>query len=141
MYAGVPASSPGSPVSRADRASPKSVTRTRPSSPTSTLSGLKSRWTMPAACAAASPRPACTNTRRISRHGRGVSSQRASVAPSTSSIATNMQSRSNPTSWTCTTFGCERRAIAWASAASRSRCDARSTLSAMSRASAASRAT
>ena len=38
-------------------ASPKSVTRTRPSRSTSTFSGLKSRWTRPAACAAASPRP------------------------------------------------------------------------------------
>ena len=37
------------------RANPKSVTRTRPSLPTSTLSGLKSRCTRPAACAAARP--------------------------------------------------------------------------------------
>jgi hypothetical protein len=33
----------GAPGSSAARAMPKSVTRTRPSSPTSTLSGLKSR--------------------------------------------------------------------------------------------------
>src|SRR5688572_20846330 len=39
------------------RASPKSVTSTRPSLPMSTLSGLKSRCTRPAACAAARPRP------------------------------------------------------------------------------------
>ena len=43
-----------------ERASPKSVTKTRPSRATSTLSGLKSRWTSPAACAAASPAPAST---------------------------------------------------------------------------------
>src|SRR5688572_22092151 len=42
---------------RADstRATPKSVTRTRPSCPTSTLSGLKSRCTSPEECAAARP--------------------------------------------------------------------------------------
>ena len=39
------------------RASPKSVTSTRPSRLRSTLCGLKSRCTSPAACAAASPRP------------------------------------------------------------------------------------
>src|SRR5262249_31805254 len=43
------------------RANPKSPTRTRPSSPTSTFAGLKSRWTMPAVWAAASPRPAARN--------------------------------------------------------------------------------
>src|SRR5690606_24343851 len=44
------------------RASPKSSTRTRPSGLTSTLSGLKSRCTSPALCAAASPRPAFAKT-------------------------------------------------------------------------------
>ena len=44
--------------SRLARASPKSSTRARPSSPTITFSGLKSRCTSSAACAAASPRPA-----------------------------------------------------------------------------------
>ena len=39
-------------------ATPKSVTRTRSSVPMRTLSGLKSRWTRPASCAAASPCPA-----------------------------------------------------------------------------------
>ena len=84
MYAGVPSSAPvfvttrarpppppprrrRSPAARRpppqrSRASPKSVTRTRPSRPTSTFSGLKSRCTRPAACAAASPRPAARNT-------------------------------------------------------------------------------
>jgi hypothetical protein len=35
-------------------ARPKSTTLTRPSEPTITFPGLKSRWTIPAACAAAS---------------------------------------------------------------------------------------
>ena len=48
------------------RASPKSMTRTWLSRPTMTLSGLKSRWTSPSSCAAASPRPAAMNTFRIS---------------------------------------------------------------------------
>ena len=48
------------------RARPKSVTSTRPARSTSTLSGLKSRWTMPAACAAASPRPAARTRPMIS---------------------------------------------------------------------------
>ncbi len=39
------------------RARPKSMTRTLPSRPTITLSGLKSRWTRPASWAAARPRP------------------------------------------------------------------------------------
>ena len=45
------------------RARPKSVTSARPSLAISTLSGLKSRWTMPAACAAASP-SACIGEHR-----------------------------------------------------------------------------
>ncbi len=48
------------------RARPKSMTRTWLSRPTMTLSGLKSRWTSPFSCAAASPRPAAMNTFRIS---------------------------------------------------------------------------
>jgi hypothetical protein len=42
------------------------MTRTRPSSPIMMLSGLRSRWTSPAACAAAIPRPACIEASRIS---------------------------------------------------------------------------
>ena len=38
------------------------MTRTWPSRLTITLSGLKSRWTRPLSCAAASPRPAAMNT-------------------------------------------------------------------------------
>ena len=74
MYAGVPTTAPamvsspstlacgddGSSTSWAPsigRTRPKSVTQTRPSLPMRTLSGLKSRCTRPAACAAASPAP------------------------------------------------------------------------------------
>ena len=69
------------------RARPKSVTRARPSAPMSTLSGLKSRCTRPAACAAASPRPAPRNSVRISRQLRVGRSHALSVPASTSSIA------------------------------------------------------
>jgi len=48
------------------RASPKSMTRTWPSRPTMTLSGLKSRWTSSLSCAACRPRPAARNTLMIS---------------------------------------------------------------------------
>ncbi len=77
MYAGVPIAAPvavrrrsrvtvgdgdGDSTASAAHAMPKSVTSTRAArsavTSTSTLSGLKSRWTMPAACAAASPSPA-----------------------------------------------------------------------------------
>jgi len=80
-------------------ASPKSLTAARPLRSTSTFSGLKSRCTTPAACAAASPRPTAMNIRRIACHDRGsLTSQRASVAPSTSSIAMNTPSSSSPAS-------------------------------------------
>ncbi len=81
------------------RASPKSMTRTSPSRPTITLSGLKSRWTSPFSCAAASPRPAARNTRSTSGHERGCAcSQNVTVFPSTNSIAMNTWSRNVPTS-------------------------------------------
>ena len=80
-------------------ASPKSSTRARPSWPTSTLSGLKSRWTMSAWCAAASPAPAWMNTSRISASDRGaLASQRRSVAPRTNSIAMYTTPPVSPTS-------------------------------------------
>ena len=47
------------------------MTRTAPSLPIITFCGLKSRWTTPAACAAARPRPAATNTSRICCQLRG----------------------------------------------------------------------
>ena len=83
MYAGVPSTEPvlrerrvsrrpvlvaarSERATSTPRASPKSVTAIRPSRLRSTLCGLKSRWTSPAACAAASPRPAARNAATIS---------------------------------------------------------------------------
>jgi hypothetical protein len=50
-----PPDAPGSSSPPPRRASPKSVTHTRPSSATRTLSGLKSRCTSPAACGRRQP--------------------------------------------------------------------------------------
>jgi len=73
----------------ASRARPKSVTTIRPCRLRSTLCGLKSRWTMPAAWAAASPRPAAMNAATISAARRfSERSQSARVSPRISSIAT-----------------------------------------------------
>src|SRR5262245_32725466 len=67
---------------------PKSVTSTRPFLFMSRLVGLKSRWTSPAAWAAARPRPASRKTRWTSRQLRDpLLSQSPTVPPSTSSIA------------------------------------------------------
>ena len=82
------------------------MTSTRPSVPMSTLSGLKSRWTSPAAWAAARPRPAFTNASTMSGQSRGALSQSRSVEPSMNSIATNTRSPTVPTSWTVITLGC-----------------------------------
>jgi hypothetical protein len=62
----------------------------RPPSPRQirTFSGLKSRCTTPASCAAARPRPACTNTSRICADEPRSRSQARSVTPSMYSIAT-----------------------------------------------------
>ena len=76
-----------SAASAMPRASPKSVTITRPSSLRSTLCGLKSRCTSPAACAAASPRPAASTAAQTCAGGGLVASQVSRLPPSTSSIA------------------------------------------------------
>ena len=74
--------------SRSRRARPKSMTRTEPSLPTITFCGLKSRCTIPAACAAASPRPVATKTSKISCQLRAVARRHSSsVSPSTNSMA------------------------------------------------------
>ena len=123
----------------ASRASPKSVTTIRPSRLRSTLCGLKSRWTMPAAWAAASPRPAATNASTIAAVGRrSARSHSASDSPWISSIATKSRPPAVPTSWTVTTLGWDSRAIARASRSSRSLASVvaiapRSTLSAIRR--------
>lgn len=138
MYRGVPTVVPArvSGVSRADgvassetgsgvvselaRATPKSVTRTRPLPSTSTFAGLKSRWTSPASWAARSPRLAWMNASRISCGVRGRSSSHAPrVVPEISSIARTTCSPTTTTSKMFTTLGCDRRAIAWASRRSR----------------------
>ncbi|MFT3771252.1 MAG: hypothetical protein QM820_38040 [Minicystis sp.] len=100
----------------ASAAMPKSATRARPSSPTSTLSGLKSRCTSPASCAAASPHPAWRMTSTTSANGRGPRSSHAvKVDPWTSSMATKTRPSCSPISWTATTFGCVSRPSACAS--------------------------
>ncbi len=134
MYAGVPITAPGtvsvpaSPsqdlsdtssrggASAVAAASPKSPTVTRPLRAMSTLSGLKSRWMMPASWAAARPAPAATKTSTIACHGRLVSaSQRRRSLPSISSMAMNRREPTTPTSCTATTLGWLSLAIAWAS--------------------------
>ena len=81
------------------RASPKSVTTTSPSRPSSTLAGLKSRWTRPRAWAAASPAPAARNRRSTSAGSRrSARSQSARLPPSSSSIATKSTPIAVPTS-------------------------------------------
>ena len=92
------------------------MTRTAPSGLTITFCGLKSRWMIPARCAAASPRPAIMKTRRISSRVRRLwSSHAATVSPSISSIATNTRPPAEPTSYTVTRLGCDSFAIARAS--------------------------
>jgi hypothetical protein len=114
MYAGVPSTAPVT-VTRASTdasgeiaagvvcgprcARPKSLTRGRPSSPTSTFSGLKSRWTTPLWWASTSPRPAARNTSSTSGRERGCfPSQWRRVVPSTSSITKKTRSLNRPTS-------------------------------------------
>jgi hypothetical protein len=109
-----------SPTASRPRARPKSVTQTRPSLPTSTLAGLKSRCTSPAACAASSPRPAARYLSSTSRQERGFSCiQSRRVPPSSSSIVTNTWPSQVPTSKTGMTLGWEMRAMACASRNSR----------------------
>ena len=142
MYAGVPTATPvwvsfcstleircgsvsswsSEDVAPSLRASPKSTTFTRPSAPHSTLLGLKSRCTKPARWAAASPRPAAINVRRIVSHRSGPCCSRTQprrVSPSTYSIAMKTRPRCTPTSWIATTLGCCSRASACASRSNR----------------------
>ncbi len=89
MYAGVPsgiAVRDAAPASSA-RATPKSVMTTR-SFPRSTLSGFRSRWITPAACAASSPAQiaATISTAAASGSGPSRAMRVASESPSMSSI-------------------------------------------------------
>ena len=118
MYSGVPIISPVPVAARAgerpmgvasdgsprERARPKSSTFT-PAEPMRTLCGLKSRWTIPAAWAAARPRPAATNTSRTSRQVWRRAIQTASVSPSRCSMAMKTRRWCSPASNTVTTLG------------------------------------
>ena len=94
------------PTAAEARASPKSTTLTRPSGAISTFSGLTSRCTIPAWCAAASPArmgsmipsASCQVNQPRSR----ISAR--SVCPGTYSIARNRYSPSAPWSKTATMF-------------------------------------
>ena len=85
----------GSPSRRRDPpptrilASPKSRILTRPSRVRNRFSGLRSRWTIPFSCAAASPRAICAAMSSACPGGSGpVSSRALSVSPSSSSETT-----------------------------------------------------
>lgn len=122
-YSGVPTTGTGGEVTSglpavgaAGAARPKSLTRTRPSTPISTFSGLKSRCTSPARWAAASPWPAWNSTSRISSQPRGaLRIQRRRSCPSTSSIAKYTCEPTSPASCTWTTWGWASLAMARAS--------------------------
>jgi hypothetical protein len=94
-----------------------------------TLSGLRSRWTRPAAWAAARPRPASRRTARTSGQRRGW------AQPGAEGLAVDVLHGDPdavarvPTSWIATTLGWARRASAWAS---RSRRASRPTLASTS---------
>lgn len=134
MYAGVPANRPltvsgpyepsaapsAEPLTRSccvspECASPKSITRTRPSPSIMTLSGLKSRWTSPFAWAAARPSPAAQSAAKICSRERGSANHCVSVTPSTCSITMYATPLTSKLSWTATTLGWASFAIALAS--------------------------
>ena len=91
MYATVPMIRPARvfPAAACALASPKSTTLTRPSAVSSTFSGLTSRCTMPAWCAAASPARIGSMTSSASSQGNQPLSRSRlrSVRPGTYSIA------------------------------------------------------
>ena len=113
MYPAVPMTVPGcvapttvgNPVTSSETvsvslASPKSRILTKPSFDSIRFSGFKSRCTIPAECALASPSAVCTATSRSRFIGTGspeaISSR--SVFPSTSSIAMNVVPSLSPMS-------------------------------------------
>jgi hypothetical protein len=104
-------------------ARPKSASFTVPSVDRMMLAGLMSRWTSPAACAAASPRQASAITRVASGQLKGPRRRMksAAVPPSTSSIARKCRPRSSPTSNTATVLGWISRPAARASCTKRLR--------------------
>ncbi len=135
---GIAEASPGS--GSVSLASPKSRILTKPSFETMTFSGFRSRCTMPAPCALASPSAICAAIPRILRTGIGPETTSSrSVLPSTSSIAMYAISPSRPISWIVTMLGwfsAEAERASCSKRASRSRSvasDSGSTLSATSR--------
>ena len=115
MYSGVPTTVPAvawpRSLGRRALAMPKSVRTTRPSFPSMTLSGLRSRCSTPARWAA--PRPAHTSV-AIAMVAAGVTrpsrSRRArSDSPSMSSMVKKQSLRSCPMSKQRATFGCVTR--------------------------------
>ena len=87
MQAGVPTTTPAVvSVSEADCAMPKSNSLT-PSCTSMTLPGLRSRWMIPAACAAVSASASCMVAVRASASVSGPRSSRSSsVWPPSSSV-------------------------------------------------------
>ncbi|OIQ76346.1 hypothetical protein GALL_419770 [mine drainage metagenome] len=120
-YPGVPATSPTlvTRASSADCAIPKSI-RTGPSSVSMMLLGLRSRWTTPAACtaASASSRPAARSASASASSGPARRTRSSRVSPSTSSVTRNASVESASASSTAATAGCRNR---WSAAASRRR--------------------
>ena len=121
MYAGVPMNACDCVRSVVPRfASPKSATFGSPSAVRSTFAGFRSRWTMPSACAAATPRAIFSTSTAASRSGMGPpTSRRSSEPPDRYSIAMNGPPACSPNSYTCTTCGCFTAAITSASAQNR----------------------
>jgi hypothetical protein len=129
MYCGVPATTPDwvRLASSAARARPKSVSLTRAGLPSRRmLAGLTSRWTIPRACAAASPRAVAMATRRTSASGRGPALSRASRdGPATYGITRKGSPLTSPTAWMATTQSSLMPAAARASRRNRCRAEAR----------------
>ena len=119
MYATVPMIRPDRvfPAAACALASPKSTTLTRPSAVSSTFSGLTSRCTIPASCAADSPASVGSMTSSASLQGSQPRSRSRlrSVRPGTYSIDRYRNCPSEPWSKTCTMLGWDSRATDLAS--------------------------
>jgi hypothetical protein len=108
-------------------AMPRSTIATRSSFASSTLAGLRSRCTIPAACSAASPPASWRPTSRSSASGNGPSADTASRSdwPSTSSTASHARgapaTSATPSSSVAATFRCRTRRPTSASRRNRSR--------------------
>src|SRR3989454_5618565 len=112
---------PGPSSSFADkRARPKSRIFSRPSSVRKRFSGLRSRCTMPRACAAARPRASWSASPCTWEGGsRGPSITVRKVCPSSSSVTRNGTPSCSPRSYTASTFGCSSAPAVCASCSKR----------------------